>query len=250
VTARDGRHHAFLTDFGLAKRVAADSASTAADVVLGTIDYIAPEQIESAASVDDRADLYALGCVLFHALTGEVPFPRPSAPQKLWAHLHEEPPSALEADDAIPSAFQAVLRRAMEKDADRRFQTAEPELELEEIGAGPGWRTYKPRTMFDDRGLLTDATRRLVRRYGHFTLQLLESSDALPALLDQEHAENEPDQHGTYWARQDDIPRMQGSWVALRPHGNLICSAHLDDRTVDDVSWGEVNDLAQGLASS
>jgi serine/threonine protein kinase len=301
VTGRQGEHHAFLTDFGLAKNIGAGSGATAADVVLGTIDYIAPEQIESATTVDGRADIYALGCVLFHAMTGDVPFPRPSTPQKLWAHLHEEPPSTLDTDDAIPPAFQAVVRRAMDKHPDRRFQSADemrraleaalagrevvvpepetlpavtvgpapsrrtsrqlsdPELQerfrgrtelaLQEVDSGPAWHTYRARTQFDDRGLLTDATRRLVARYGHFTLHLLEDPDALPDLLEREHAEPDPDPDGTYWARLDDDPRHGGAWIALKPHGNLVCSAELPDRKAEDTTWWEVNDLAQRLTS-
>jgi tRNA A-37 threonylcarbamoyl transferase component Bud32 len=304
VTARDGQHHAFLTDFGLAKKVAGASDATAADTVIGTLDYIAPEQIESAAAVDARADVYGLGCVLFHALTGDVPFARPTTPQKLWAHLHEPPPSTLEADDTIPPAFQAVVRRAMEKDPARRFATAdemrraldaalrgaapagiEPdtapggagaapaparrggrllgegellerfrgrtELSLEEIGAGPTWRSYGARTQFDERGLLTEATRRLVARYGYFTLHLLDDVDDLPELLGHEGADPQPDTDGTYWSRQDDEdPRTRGTWVAMRAHGNLVASAHLAERNPGDVHWSEVCDLAGRLATS
>jgi hypothetical protein len=300
VTARDGRHHAFLTDFGLAKRVTDGSGQTAADTVLGTIDYIAPEQIEYASNVDGRADVYALGCVLFHAMTGDVPFPRPTTPQKLWAHLHEPPPSTLETDASIPPAFQGVVRRAMEKDPDRRFATAddmrraleaalagraiadlatgtvpitdaaEPaaparrggrllgdaellerfrgrtELALQAVGDGPAWRTYRPATQFDDRGLLTEATRKLVGRYGHFTLHLLEESEALLELLESEHADPEPDADGTYWARLEDDPRGGTAWVALKPHGNLVCSAELSERKPED-TWWEVNELAGRL---
>jgi serine/threonine protein kinase len=301
VTSRQREHHAFLTDFGLAKNVSGGSGVTGADTVLGTIDYIAPEQIESAATVDGRADIYALGCVLFHAMTGEVPFPRPSTPQKLWAHLNDEAPSTLDTDDAIPPAFQAIVRRAMDKHPDRRFQSADdmrraleaalaghavampeseappeasvgpspsrragrrlsdPELQerfrgrtelaLQEVDSGPSWSSYRARTQFDDRGLLTDATRRLVARYGHFTLHLLEDSDALPELLEREHAEPDPDQDGTYWARLDDDPRNGGGWIALKPHGNLVCSAELPDRKAEDTTWWEVNDLAQRLTS-
>jgi serine/threonine protein kinase len=300
VTSRQGEHFAFLTDFGLAKTVSGGSGATAADVVLGTIDYIAPEQIESAATVDGRADIYALGCVLFHAMTGEVPFPRPSTPQKLWAHLNDDPPSTLDADERIPPAFQAVVRRAMDKRPDRRFQSADemrraleaaiageavptPEaatvsdagpaparfvssrllsdadlqerfrgrtdLALQEVGSGPSWRTYRPRTQFDDRGLLTESTRRLVARYGHFTLHLLEDTDALADLLEHEQAEPDPDPDGTYWARQDDDPNHGGAWIALKPHANLVCTAPLADRKADDTTWWEVNDLAHRLTS-
>jgi hypothetical protein len=68
--------------------------------------------------------------------------------------------------------------------------------------------------------------------------------------LEQESAEAHPDQDGTYWAREDDDPRTRGTWVALRPHGNLVASAHLADRDAGDIHWGELNDLARRLTSS
>jgi hypothetical protein len=124
VGARGGAHHVYLTDFGLATDLGGGSAATAADTVIGTLDYLAPEQIESSSEVDPRADVYALGCVLFHALTGAIPFPRPSTPQKLWAHINAEPPSALEVDPTIPVTYQAIVRRAMQKERDARFSSA------------------------------------------------------------------------------------------------------------------------------
>ncbi|HEY7267244.1 MAG TPA: serine/threonine protein kinase [Solirubrobacterales bacterium] len=107
---------AFLTDFGLAKLAASTSGLTATGEVIGTIDYMAPEQIE-ASRVDARTDVYALGCVLFHAVTGTVPFPERESSSKMWAHLNEPPPGAgLELDP--------VIRRAMAKDPADRFPSA------------------------------------------------------------------------------------------------------------------------------
>ena len=82
----------FLTDFGLTKRTQADmTAMTATGVFLGTPDYAAPEQV-SAATVDARTDVYALGGVLHQCLTGSRPFPRDSQIAVLYAQLHEPPP--------------------------------------------------------------------------------------------------------------------------------------------------------------
>ena len=113
---------AFLTDFGLAKIAASTSGLTATGEVIGTVDYMAPEQIE-ARRVDARTDVYALGCVLFHAVTGEVPFPERETSSKMWAHLNEPPPS-VESGDGGRAVLDPVIRRAMAKDPAHRFPSA------------------------------------------------------------------------------------------------------------------------------
>jgi hypothetical protein len=110
------RQMAFLTDFGLAKIAASTSGLTATGEVIGTIDYMAPEQIEGRR-VDARTDVYALGCVLFHAVTGRVPYPERESSSKMWAHLNEPAPTA-------GGPLDPVIRRAMAKDPGDRFPSA------------------------------------------------------------------------------------------------------------------------------
>jgi serine/threonine protein kinase len=86
--------HCYLCDFGLIKEVDSEqvaSALTATDQFVGTIPYVAPEQIEGTA-VDGRTDVYSLGCVLFHCLTGSVPFEGTSDVEVVFAHLGKPPP--------------------------------------------------------------------------------------------------------------------------------------------------------------
>ena len=97
----------YLTDFGLARHVVGASGLTATGAFVGTIDYVAPEQARGDR-VDARADVYSLGCVLFQALTGTVPFPADNDLAKLYAHGIQPPPSALERD---PSS-RAIRGRA------------------------------------------------------------------------------------------------------------------------------------------
>jgi serine/threonine protein kinase len=113
---------AFLTDFGLAKLAASTAGLTATGEVIGTVDYMAPEQIEGRR-VDARTDVYALGCVLFHAVTGEVPFAERESSAKMWAHLNEPPP-AIGSDDGSRAQLDPVIHRAMAKDPGRRFPSA------------------------------------------------------------------------------------------------------------------------------
>jgi serine/threonine protein kinase len=117
--AAGGGRAAYLADFGLAKAIAASSGLTATGELIGTLDFIAPEQIEGRR-VDARTDVYALGCVLFHAVTGRVPFSRPESSAKMWAHLSEPPP----APAPRAAALEPVIGRAMAKDPADRFPSA------------------------------------------------------------------------------------------------------------------------------
>src|SRR5204863_6516607 len=89
---------------------------------VGTPAYLAPEQIEGQA-VDGRADVYALGCLLFECLTGEPPFGRGPQLAVAWAHLENDPPPASQRRQELPEAIDAVLSQAMAKRADDRFPT-------------------------------------------------------------------------------------------------------------------------------
>jgi serine/threonine protein kinase len=113
---------AYLTDFGLAKAMASSSGLTATGQVIGTVDYMAPEQIEGRR-VDARTDVYALGGVLFHAITGRVPFDERESTAKMYAHVNEPPPST---GGRLASVLDPVIRRAMAKDpADRHLSAGD-----------------------------------------------------------------------------------------------------------------------------
>src|SRR3954470_20001943 len=115
----------YLTDFGLTKRASSDSQQlTAAGQFLGTVDYVAPEQIEGK-DVDGRADVYALGCVLFECLTGSRPYPRDSQVAVIYAQLREPPPRACEIRPDLPGAVDVVIAEAMAKKPDERYRTCE-----------------------------------------------------------------------------------------------------------------------------
>ncbi len=79
----DGADHAYITDFGVARNVATESGLTQTGRFVGTLDYVAPEQI-SGGAIDARVDVYALGCLLFKLLTGEVPFPKDGEAARLY----------------------------------------------------------------------------------------------------------------------------------------------------------------------
>jgi Protein kinase domain len=118
-----GEDHAYITDFGVARNVATESGLTQTGRFVGTLDYVAPEQI-SGGSVDARADVYALGCLLFKLLTGDVPYPRDGEAARLYAHLNDPPPAPSLHATAVPMALDDVAIRAMSKAPEDRYPSA------------------------------------------------------------------------------------------------------------------------------
>jgi serine/threonine-protein kinase len=113
--------HAYLSDFGLTRVVGSDTELTEAGQWIGTVDYCSPEQLRGDRT-DARSDVYALGCVLFAALTGNTPFGRGTVPSTMMAHLHDEPPRI--SAYGAPRDFDRVIWRALAKDPDDRYPSA------------------------------------------------------------------------------------------------------------------------------
>src|SRR4051794_25906180 len=120
---RLGREHAYLTDFGLTKRVASAGGLTQTGQWVGTLDYVAPEQIRGD-NVDARTDVYALGGVLMHVLTGHVPFERDSDVAKMWGHINDPPVAPSSVVPGLAPELDAVVLRAMAKEPDERYPSA------------------------------------------------------------------------------------------------------------------------------
>jgi serine/threonine protein kinase len=123
ISTASGRDHVYLSDFGLSRHIEGSHALTGTGAFVGTIDYVAPEQARGER-VDARTDVYSLGCVLFHALTGTVPFPLDNDIAKLYAHDAQPPPSPLARCTDLPLGFDGVLARAMAKAPDQRYPSA------------------------------------------------------------------------------------------------------------------------------
>ncbi len=119
----DGQIHPVLMDFGVAKIQAAHTHLTGTGAV-GTIDYMAPEQIKEAGSVDNRADIYALGLILYETLTGQRPF-QGSPAQVMFAHLQQPPPDPRKTNPDIPSRVAETILRALSKRPDDRYPSAQ-----------------------------------------------------------------------------------------------------------------------------
>jgi tRNA A-37 threonylcarbamoyl transferase component Bud32 len=122
VTAKPDGERVYVCDFGLARHVSSVSSLTGDRGFVGTIDYVAPEQIRGS-SINSRTDVYSLGCVLFECLTGERPFERESELSVVFAHLNEPPPCLSDLRPGLPQALDAVISIALAKSPDDRYQT-------------------------------------------------------------------------------------------------------------------------------
>ena len=114
--------HAYLSDFGLSKRALSDSALTSTGQFLGTVDYIAPEQIEGRP-VDARTDEYALACTAFTMLTGAPPFTRDESVAVMWAQMSAPPPALTSRRPELPAAVNEVMAKALAKVPVERYAT-------------------------------------------------------------------------------------------------------------------------------
>ncbi|MEU6934135.1 serine/threonine-protein kinase [Streptomyces sp. NPDC046385] len=121
-TDRDHPEHVYLTDFGLTKKSLSLTGFTTVGQFVGTLDYVAPEQI-SGKPVDGRCDVYSLGCVVFEMLTGVVPFRRDDDIAVLWAQQYDPPPPLSEVRDGLPEAADTVLAKALAKAPEERYGT-------------------------------------------------------------------------------------------------------------------------------
>jgi hypothetical protein len=116
----EGRDHCYLTDFGLTKNMSSSSGYTETGQFVGTLHYMAPEQIDDR-KVDGRADQYALACVLFECLAGFPPFRRDSDVALMYAHLNEPPPALCALRPELPPGVDTILARALAKAASDRY---------------------------------------------------------------------------------------------------------------------------------
>lgn len=132
----DGDRRVKVTDFGIAR--AGASQMTEAGSIVGTAQYLSPEQARGS-QVDPRSDLYSVGVVLYELLTGKVPFTGDSPVEIAMRHLSDTPPPPSEVKDGIPHELDMVVMRALAKDPETRYQSAEEmNADLERVARGLG----------------------------------------------------------------------------------------------------------------
>ena len=144
-----------VLDLGLALVSQGESTSVTLahdERVLGTADYLSPEQALNSHDVDHRSDIYSLGCTLYFALVGHAPFPGGSIAQKIAQHQQAQPTDLLALNAEIPAGLAHICHRMMAKDPDDRYQTAREVAEQLE-----GWLTdIEPESPTDWHGLRLD----------------------------------------------------------------------------------------------
>ncbi|MEU7106993.1 serine/threonine-protein kinase [Streptomyces sp. NPDC046215] len=137
-TDSDHPEHVYLTDFGLTKKSLSLTGYTRVGQFVGTLDYVAPEQI-SGKPVDGRCDVYSLACVVFEMLSGAPPFQRDDDMALLWAHQYDPPPRISARVTGLPPGTDDVLATALAKAPDDRFDSCLRFVTaLRRAGAGGG----------------------------------------------------------------------------------------------------------------
>ncbi|HEU4835859.1 MAG TPA: protein kinase [Pyrinomonadaceae bacterium] len=132
--------HAKVLDFGIAKinepEGEVDTGLTAPNLVIGTPQYMSPEQCSQDSEIDARSDIYSLGVILYEMLVGHVPFSGDSPTMVMMKHLQEPVPSVLEERSDLPASVARVVARAMAKVRDNRYQNVAELIEDLTIAAG------------------------------------------------------------------------------------------------------------------
>ncbi|WP_445185144.1 protein kinase domain-containing protein [Pseudonocardia sp. Cha107L01] len=147
---------AYLIDFGIASSLR-DTALTQTGSIVGSAAYMAPERFTDHHGGDHRVDIYALGCVLYELLAGQVPFPASDMASYMGAHLHTPPPALERLPAEMTGPFNAVIARALSKDPALRYQTA-GELATDAHTAAYGTTSPNPETLVSPT-LIEHATR-------------------------------------------------------------------------------------------
>lgn len=129
ITQASHGYRAILTDFGVAKLIS-DTADLTKTGVVGTLDYLAPEQIMAPKEIDHRADIYALGAMVYEILTGQPPFRDENYGIVLYAHLQQPPPDIRVKLPDMPEQIAVAIKQALAKDRSDRFATASAFIEM------------------------------------------------------------------------------------------------------------------------
>jgi len=142
----DGEGNAYIADFGISRSLAEGGTMTETGAVLGTVDYMSPEQARGETP-DHRGDIYSFGVMLYEMFTGALPFRAGNALSVMMKRLHEDAPAMRQARPDLPAWLSAVVARALQRRPEDRYQSAGELLrDLERQRASRSWRRFaRPR---------------------------------------------------------------------------------------------------------
>jgi tetratricopeptide (TPR) repeat protein len=150
----DKEDHAYISDFGLSKSFGTDATGmTRSGEMLGTPRYMAPEQVEGG-HIDNRADIYALGLILYEMVTGDIPFQAETTVQLIYKHVHEQPRNPREQNSEVPDWLARVIMKCIEKDPESRYASAAEVLEAISTATAPPPSKARKRPTTQTRGTL------------------------------------------------------------------------------------------------
>ncbi|MET7383307.1 serine/threonine-protein kinase [Streptomyces sp. NPDC005526] len=147
-TDSDHPEHAYLADFGLTKKSLSLSGFTSVGQFVGTLDYVAPEQI-AGRPVDARCDVYSFACVVYEMLAGHPPFRRDDDMALLWAHQYDEPPALTGERPDLAASVDDVFARALAKTPDDRYDSCRAFVAALRTAAAGGTTAGHPATEVD-----------------------------------------------------------------------------------------------------
>jgi hypothetical protein len=263
----DASDHVYVSDFGLAKQALATAGETRSQQWVGTLDYVAPEQIRGER-VDARTDVYSFGGVLYFMLTRRVPFERANDHAKLWAHLADPPPRPSDARPDLPPELDAVVLRALAKDPAERFPSAGDLARSARSAAGHGGAPGPERTVArgaaapEGTTLATPSSVALRRRrrapvLAAGALLLAAGAIALATLRDDGTARQAPREPAPTATATAEPPQPRVTTyrnVGRRPRGVVVArgdvwviSSHQDDITRLDAETGKPHGRQQWI---
>jgi serine/threonine protein kinase len=221
-----------------------DAAVTATGAVMGTADYIAPEQTQDASQVDIRADIYALGCTFFQLLTGRLPFEERGIREQLQAHREQEAPAVRSLRPEVPAALVAIVRRMLAKTPTDRYQTPAEAAEALRVfePTAPRGQHYR----FGGRLLWVAALLALMLPLAGFYLFRSEPADLSNTLVDSRRPKTDegPAVESIHWEPNLPIlkPKHKNDWknhhsfvTRFSPDGKYYAATGGDETSQDGV---------------
>jgi serine/threonine protein kinase/tetratricopeptide (TPR) repeat protein len=226
----DGEGHAFVADFGVARMVAAEKNVhdiTSSGAMVGTPDYMSPEQAYGRDDIDHRADIYSLGVVLFELLTGQLPFTADSVVATIMKHIQQKPPLATAVNPALPPAVDEVILRALAKTAADRYHSA-GELAtdllraLKVSGSHTAGLTQAAQTLLLTQSSATQVqiTQTPTEQYKGLTVMHVNAAEYMEFL--DAWPENSINQHITFWEQVEAILEADDCLIMSQTSNSLL----------------------------